>query len=170
MMYSVYKVNKQSDSIQPWCAPFPILNQSVVPCPFLMIASWPASRFLRRQVRWYGIPIFLRIFQSLLGSTVKGFSIINKAEVSVFLGFPYFFYDQTDTGNLISGSSALSKSSLYIWKFSVHILLKPSLKDFKYDLAGMSNDCSCAAVFGIALLWDWNENWPFPVCNWVMFS
>ena len=108
--------------------------------------------------------------QFVVTYTGKVFGIINKAEVNVFLGFPYFFYDQTDTGNLISGSSAFSKSSLYIWKFSVHVLLKPSLKDFKYYLADMWDDCNCAAIFGIALLWDWNENWPFPVCNWVMFS
>ena len=69
--------------------------------------------------------------------TVKGFGIINKAEVDVFLEFSCFFDDPVDTGNLISGSSAFSKSSLNIWKFSVHILLKPSLKDFKHYLAGM---------------------------------
>ena len=72
--------------------------------------------------------------------TVKGFSIVNEAEVDVFLEFSCFFYDLTDVGNLtanISGSSAFSKSSLYIWKFSVHILLKPSLKDFEHYLASM---------------------------------
>jgi len=63
--------------------------------------------------------------------TVKDFSVVNEAEVDVFLEFPYFFYDPTDGGNLISGSSAFSKSSLYIWKFLVHILLKPSLKYFE---------------------------------------
>ena len=62
--------------------------------------------------------------------TVKGFSVVNEAEVDVFLEFSYFFYDSPDVGNLISGSSAFSKSSLYIWKFSVHILVKPNLKDF----------------------------------------
>ena len=72
--------------------------------------------------------------------TVKGFSIVNEAEVDVFVEFSCFFYDLTDVGNLtanISGSSAFSKSSLYIWKFSVHILLKPSLKDFEHYLASM---------------------------------
>ena len=69
MMYSAYKVNKQGDSIQPWCTPFPILNQSVVPCPLLTVASWPAYRFLKRHVRWSGIPISFRIFHSLLWST-----------------------------------------------------------------------------------------------------
>ena len=62
MMYSAYKLNKQDDNIQPWCTPFPIWNQSVVPCPVLTVASWPAYRFLKRQVRWSGIPISWRIF------------------------------------------------------------------------------------------------------------
>ena len=69
MMYSAYKLNKQDDNIQPWHTPFPILNQSVFPCLVLTVASWPAYRFLRRQVRWSGIPIFLRISQSLSWST-----------------------------------------------------------------------------------------------------
>ena len=103
--------------------------------------------------------------------TVKDFSVVNEAEVDVFLEFPYFFYDPTDVGNLISGSSAFSKSSLYIWKFLVHILLKPSLKYFEYYLASMWNDSNCMVIwtlFGIAHpiecpfnLWDWNENLPF---------
>ena len=69
MTYSAYKLNKQGDNIQPWCTLFPILNQSVIPCPVLTVASWPAYRFLRRQVRWSGIPISWRIFHSLLWST-----------------------------------------------------------------------------------------------------
>ena len=64
MMYSAYKLNKQDDNIQPCHTPFPIWNQSVVPCPVLTVASWPAYRFLRRQVRWSGILISLRIFHS----------------------------------------------------------------------------------------------------------
>ena len=62
MMYYAYKLNKQGDNIQPWHNPFPIWSQSVVPCPVLTVASWPAYRFLRRQVRWSGIPISLSIF------------------------------------------------------------------------------------------------------------
>ena len=69
--------------------------------------------------------------------TIKGFSIINEEEAEVFLEFPCFLYDPTNVGNLISGSSAFSISSLYIWKFPVHILLKASLKDFEHDLANM---------------------------------
>ena len=110
MMYSAYKLNKQGDSIQPWCTPFPILNQSFVPSLFLTVASCPTYRFIRRQVRWSGIPISLRIFHSLLWSTQsKAFSIVNEAEVDIFLEFPCFFYDPAYVGNLISGSSAFSK-------------------------------------------------------------
>ena len=90
----------------------------------------------------------------------------------MFLEFPCFFYDPTDVGNLIYGSSAFSKSSLYIWKFSVHVLLKPSLKDFEHYLAGMWNKCNRVVVwtfFGTALLWDWNESDLFQSCGhcWV---
>ena len=67
-MYSAYKLNKQGDNIQPWHTPFPIWNQSVVPCSVLTVASWPAYRFLKRQVRWSGIPISFRIFQFIVSS------------------------------------------------------------------------------------------------------
>ena len=69
MTYSAYKLNKQVDSIQPWRTPSPIWNQSVVPCPVLTVASWPAYRFLKRQFKCSGIPISFRIFNSLLRST-----------------------------------------------------------------------------------------------------
>ena len=74
--------------------------------------------------------------------------------------------------NLISGSSAFSKSSLYIWKFSVHILLKPSLENFEHYFASMWSECNCVVVwtfFDIAFLWDWKENWPFPAL-WPLLS
>ena len=153
--------------MQPWCAPFPIWNQSVIPCPVLIVASWPAYRFLRRQVRWSDIPISLRIFQFVLIHTVKGFSIVNE-EVYVFLEFSCFVYDPVDVGNLISGSSAFSKYNLNIWKFLVHIRLKPSLDNFEHNFASMWDECNCAvvwALFGIAFPWDWNENWPFQSCG-----
>ena len=94
-----------------------------------------------------------------------------------FLELPCFFSHPKDVDNLISGSSAFSKSSLYIWNFLVHILLKPSLKDFEHYLASMWNEHNCAVVWMFfwggffALLWDWNKNWPFPLlemgaCKW----
>ena len=128
MMYSTYKLKKHGDNIQCWCAPFPIWNQSIVPHAVLTVASWPAYRFLRRQVRWSGIPISKNFLRFVVIHTVKGFSVVNEAEVDVFLKASYFLYDPMDVGNLISGSSAFSKSSMYLWMFSVHILLKSSLK------------------------------------------
>ena len=116
--------------------------------------------------------LFKNFPQFVVVHTVKGFGIVNEAEVDVFLKFSCFFYDPADVDNLISGSSAFSKSSLYIWKFSVHVLLKPSWEDFEHYLAGMWNECNCVVVwtfFGIALLWDWSENWPFPVL-WPLLS
>ena len=123
MMYSAYKLNKQGDNIQPWHTPFPIWNQSFVPCPVLTVASWNAYRFLKRQVRWSGIPISFRIFQFIVIHTVKGFGIVSTAEIDVFLELSCFFDDLMDVGNLISGSSAFSKTSLNIWKFTAHVLL-----------------------------------------------
>ena len=84
MMYSAYKLNKQGDNIQPWRTPFPIWKQSVFPCPVLTFASWSAYRFLKRQVRWSGIHISFQIFQFIVIHTVKGFGIVNKAEIDVF--------------------------------------------------------------------------------------
>ena len=121
MMYSAYKLNKQGDNIQPWRTPFPFWNQSAVPCPVLIVASWTANRFLERQVRWVGIPISKNFPQFVVIHTVKGFCKVNQAEVDVFLELTCFFYDPLDVCNLISGSSAFSKSSLNIWKFTVHV-------------------------------------------------
>ena len=82
-----------------------------------------------RQVRWSGIFISLRIFQFVEIHTVKDFSIVNEAEVAVFLEFSCFFYDSKDGGNEISGCSAFFKSSFNMWKFSVCVLLKSSLEN-----------------------------------------
>ena len=79
-----------------------------------------------------GISISFRIFQFLVIHTVKGFGIVNKAEIDVFLELACFFHDPADVGNLISGSSAFSKSSLNIRKFTVHVLLKPGLENFEH--------------------------------------
>ena len=112
---------------------------------------------------WYSHP-FKNFPQFVVIHTVKGFGIVNEADV--FLEFSCFFYDPADVGNLISGSSVFSKSSLNIWKFSVHILLKPGLENFEDYFASVWDEYNCAVVwrvFGIAFLWDWNEHWPFPV-------
>ena len=87
---------------------------------------------------WYS-HLFQNFPQFIVIHTVKGFGIVNQAERDVFLELSCFFDDPADIGNLISGSSAFSKPSLYIWNFSVHIVKKPSLKDFKHNLASMWN-------------------------------
>ena len=78
--------------------------------------------------------------------TVKGFGIVDETEVDVFLEFPSFLYDPADVGNLISGSSFFSEPRLDIWKFSVHIILKPGMQDFKHDLTSVGDECNCPVV------------------------
>ena len=85
MMYSAYKLNKQGDNIQPSHNPFPILNQSVVPCSVLTVASKPAYRFLRRQITWSGIHISLRIFSVFCNPHSQRLYVVNEIEVDVFL-------------------------------------------------------------------------------------
>jgi len=123
------------------------------------------------QVIWYS-HILKNFPQFVVIHTVTGFGIVNKAEVDVFLQLSCFFDDPLDVGNLISGSSAFSKSSLNIWKFMVHVLLKPGLENFEHYFASVWDECNCEVVwafFGIAFLWDWNENGPFPFL-WPLLS
>ena len=118
------------------------------------------------KVIWYSHSLW--IFHNLLWSTVKGFSIVNEAEVDVLMQFSCFAYDPTGIVNLISGSCAFSKSSLNIWKFMVHVLLRPDLENFEHYFASVWDACNCEvhwAYFGIAFLW----NWPFPVL-WPLLS
>ena len=119
-MYSAYKLNKQGDNIQPVI----FLSQFWTSQLFhVLYASWPTYRFLRRQVRWSGIPITLRIFQFAVIHIVKDFSVVNEAEVDVFLEFSCFLYYPTNVDNLISGSSAFSKSIFtYCWSLVWRIL------------------------------------------------
>ena len=103
---------------------------------------------------------------------VKSFGIVNKAEINVFLELSCFFDDPSDVGNFISGSSAFPKTSLNIWKFTVHILLKPDLENFEHYFTVVWDECNCAVVwafFHIAFLSDWKENWFFQSCGhcWV---
>ena len=85
---------------------------------------------------WYS-HLFKNFPQFLVIHTVTGFSIVNEAEVDIFLELSCLFYDPSDVGNLISGSSAFSKSSLNIWKFTVHVLLKPGLENFEHDFTNV---------------------------------
>ena len=84
--------------------------------------------------------------QFIVIHTVKGFGIVNKAEIDAFLELSCFFSDPADIGNLISGSSAFSKTSLNIWKFTVHVLLKPGLENFKHHFTSVLDECNCAVV------------------------
>ena len=123
------------------------------------------------QVVWYS-QLFKNFPEFVVVHTVKGFFIVSKAEIDVFLELSCFFDDLADVGNLISCSSAFCKTSLIIRKFRVHILLKPGLENFEHYFTSVWDECNCVVVwafFGIAFLWDWNENWPFPVL-WPLLS
>ena len=99
--------------------------------------------------------------QFIVIHTVKGFGVVNKAEIDIFPELSCFFDDPADIGNLISGSSAFSKTTLNIWKFSVHALLKTGLENFEHYFTSVWDECNCVVVwafFGIAFLRDWNEN------------
>ena len=119
-------------------------------------------------VVWYSHPS-LKIFpQFVVIHMVKGFSIVNEAEVDFFTLLLF----QWSNGCWQIDLSAFPKSSLNMWKFFVHILLKPDLENFEHYFASVWDKCNCAVVwtfFNIAFLWDWNESWPFPVL-WPLLS
>ena len=116
--------------------------------------------------------ISLRIFHSfLMFHRVKGFSIVNEEEIDVFLELPWFLHDPTNVGNLISGSFTFSKSKLYLLKFSVHVLMKTSFRNFEHNLARMWNETNCTVVstfFGIGMkidpFWSCGHCWVFQIC------
>ena len=173
MMYSAYKLNKQSDNIQHLRTPFPICNQSCSmsssDCCFLTYTQISQEA---GQVVWYS-HLLNNCPQFVVIHTVKGFVIVNKAEIDIFLELSCFFNDPANVGNLISGSSVFSKTSLNIWKFTVPVLLKPGLENFAHNFISVWDECSCVVVwafFGIAFLWKWNENWPFSVLWPPLFS
>ena len=126
------------------------------------------------QVVWYS-HIFQNFPQFIVIHTVKGFGIVKKAEIDVFLELSCFF--DVDVGNLTSGSSAFSKSSLNIWKFTVHVLLKPGLENFEHYFASVWDECNCVVVwtflalpfFGIGMKIDLFQScgqdcWVFQIC------
>ena len=137
-------------------------------CCFL---AWKQISQETGKVVWYShlfknFPHFVVIYR------VKGFGVVCKAEVDVFVELSCFFYDPMHGGNLISGFSPFSKSRLNLWKFSVHVLLKPRLENFEHYFASMWDECNCAIIwefFVIAFPWDWNEYWHFPVL-WSLLS
>ena len=108
--------------------------------------------------------------------TVNGFDVVSEAEIDLFLEFSRFFDDPMDVGTLISGSSALSKSSLYVWKFLVHTLLKPGLENFEHYFVSLWDECNCIVIwafltlcfFGIGVKTDLFQScghcWVFQIC------
>ena len=109
---------------------------------------------------WYShlsesFPQFVMIY------TVKGFRVVDETEIAVFLKFPCIFYTPATVGNLISSSSSFSKPSVDIWKFVIHLILKPSIQHFKHDLTSMGNECNCLMVrtfFSTTFLGNWVED------------
>ena len=149
--------------LEPVCCSMPSHNCCFLTC---IQVSQEAGK-----VVWYP-HLFQNFPQFIVIHTVKGFGIVNKAEIDVFLELSYFFNDPADVGSLISGSSAFPKTSLNIWKFMVQVLLKPGLENFEHYFTSVWDDCNCAVVwafFDIVFLLDWNENWPFVVL-WPLWS
>ena len=138
IMYSAYKLNKQGDNIQLYV----LLSQlesvrcSMSHANYCFLTCTQVSQEAGKNVVQYS-HLLKNFPQFVVIHTVKGFSIVNEAEVDVSLEFFCFFYDPTDVDNLISGSSAFCKSNLFIRKFLVHIMLKPSLKDFEHNLTSL---------------------------------
>ena len=161
MMCSAYRLNKWVTAESPVIL---LSNLEPISCS----TQYSNCCFLTRipvfqetgKMVWYS-HLFNSFSHFVMIHTVKGFSIVDKREVDVFLEFPSFLYDPVNVADLISGSSAFSKPSLDIWKFLVHIVLKPRVQDFKHDLTSMRNECNCLMVstfFSTILLGNWNED------------
>ena len=136
-------------------------------CCFLMCiqVTQEADKVVWHSHLFKNFPLFFVIH------TVKDFSVANEAEAAVFLETHAFSMIQPVLA-IWSVSSASLKPTLYTWPFSVHVLLKPNLKDFEHYFASMWNECNCMVTwtfFDIVFLWDWNENWSFPVL-WPLLS
>ena len=165
-MHSAYKLNKQGDDIQALTYSFPYLVPvccSMASSNYCFLTCMQVSQEAGQMV-WYS-HLFHNFPQFIVIHTVKGFGIVNKAEIDVFLELSCFFNDPTDIGNLVSGSSAFTKTSwtsgssrfTYCWSLAWRILSMTLL------VCEMSASAVVWAFFGIAFLWDWSENWSFPV-------
>ena len=123
------------------------------------------------QMVWYS-HLCQNFWQYFVDPHSQRLCIVSREEIDVSLELSCFFDYPADAGNLVSGFSTFSKTSLNIWKFMVHRLLKPGLENFEHYFTSMWDECYCAVVwafFGIDFLWDWNENGPFPVL-WPLLS
>ena len=171
-MYSAYKLNKQGDSIQPLMYSFPNLepvccSMSSSNCCFLTCIQISQEA---AKVVWYFH--LLKNFPQFVIHTVKDFGIVNKAKVDIFLELSCFFDDQWMLAIWSLVPLPFLNPAWTSESFTVHLLLKPGLENVEHYFASMSDECNCAVVwvfFGIAFLWDWNENWPFPVL-WPLLS
>jgi len=117
------------------------------------------------QVVWYS-HLFKNFPQFVVIYTVRGFSVVNKAEIDVFLELSFFFNDPVDVGILISASLPFLNPAWTSGSSRFMSYLKPSLENFEHYFISMWNECNCVVVwtfFGTVLLWDWNKNWPLPV-------
>ena len=159
-MYSAYKLNKQGDNLQPWWIPFLICNQSVTPCPVLtcFLTCVQISQEAG-QVVWYS-HLFKNCPQFVVIHAVKDLGRVNGAEVDVFSGILLLFLWSGGCWQFDLWFLCLLKSSLNIWKFTVHVLLKPSLENFEHYFATVWDECSCTVVwaffafFGIGMKTD----------------
>ena len=175
-MYSAHKLNKQGDNIQPWSTPFPSFEPVSCSMSSSNCCFWTCIQVYQEtgKVVWHS-HFFKNCPQCFVIYTVKGFSLVNEAEVFFFFLFFCFF---------LCLFFFFFQWMLVIWSLvplsflnpactgSSPFMLKSSLKDFEHYVARMWNECNCAVVwtfFGIAFLWDWNENWSCPVL-WPLLS
>ena len=152
---TIYSLEVTFPDLETFCCSMSSSN-----CCFLTCIQISQETF---KVVWYS-HLLKNFPQFIVIHIVKGFGIVNKAEIDVFLEFSCFCNDPANVGNLIFCSSAFSKTSLNIWKSTVHILLEPSLKNFEHYFTSVWDECNCVVVwafFVIAFLWDWNEHWHF---------
>ena len=162
-MVSIYSLLDSFPNLEPNCC-----SMSGPKCCFLthIQISQETDKVVWYSQLFQNIPQFVVIHTKALMSSIK-------QKWMFFLKLSCFFYDPTDVGNLVSGPTAFTKCSLYIWNFSVHGLLKPNLENFEHAFTSVWDDCHCVVVwtfFGIAFLLDCSDNWPFPVLLPLLFS
>ena len=165
MMYSAYKLNKQGDNILPWCTPFPIWNQSISMCIsnccFLICIQISQEAGM---VVWYSH--LFKNFPVCCDPPSQRLYHSQGSRSGWFPGILLLFWWSSGCWKFDLCSSPFSKTSLNVRKFTVHVLLKPGLENFEHYFVSVWDECNCVVgwtFFGIAFLWGWNENWPFPV-------
>ena len=156
--------------------PFPF-HRNCTFCPKQLTTAFTVTR-LMAVIKQLSVKVISYFMIVTSGKSSQGLanelpSLAEIKKLGKYILPSWFFDDPADVGNLTSGSSAFSKTSLNIWKFTVHVLLKAGLENFEHYFTSVWDECNCAVVwafFGIAFLWDWNEHWPFPVLWPLLFS